>query len=67
LNQAMIVIFLSVVGGVIVVALGLAAWYDRRAKRRGWRVSPSSGQAVWRAMDIESMNDPTVHGDHQDI
>jgi hypothetical protein len=30
-------IFLGVVGGVILVALGLAAWYDHRAKRRGLR------------------------------
>jgi hypothetical protein len=32
-----IMIFLEVVGGVILVALGLAAWYDHRAKRRGLR------------------------------
>ena len=30
-------IFLGIVGGVIIVALGLAAWYDHRAKRRGSR------------------------------
>ena len=35
-------IFLGVVGGVILVALGLAAWYDHRAKRRGWRVGTST-------------------------
>ena len=37
-----IMIFLGVVGGVILVALGLAAWYDHRAKRRGWRVGTST-------------------------
>ena len=35
-------IFLGVVGGVILVALGLAAWYDHQAKRRGWRVGTST-------------------------
>jgi hypothetical protein len=56
MNQVTIVIILGVVGGVIAVGLGLAAWYDHRAKQRGWRVSPSSGAAVGRAMDGESMN-----------
>jgi hypothetical protein len=37
-----IMIFLGVVGGVILVALGLAAWYDHQAKRRGWRVGTST-------------------------
>jgi hypothetical protein len=28
-------IVMAVIGGVIIIALGLAAWYDRRAKRLG--------------------------------
>jgi hypothetical protein len=39
-------IFLAVVGGVIVIALGLAAWYDHQAKRRGWRVGASTEEAL---------------------
>jgi hypothetical protein len=37
-----IMIFLGVIGGVILVALGLAAWYDYRIKRRGLRVGTSA-------------------------
>lgn len=36
-------IFLAVVGAVIVVALGAAAWYDHRVKRRGGRLRAYSG------------------------
>ena len=56
-------IFLIIVGGVIVVALGLAAWYDHRAKRHGWRVNPSSRGAIGHSMDWESTTDPKVQGD----
>ena len=55
-------IFLAVVGGVIIIALGLAGWYDHRAKRRGWRVGPSSEEAFQHRMDVESMNNPIVQG-----
>ena len=50
-------IFLAVVGGVIIIALGLGC-YDHRAKRRGWRVGPSSEEAFQHRMDVESMNNP---------
>ncbi len=59
-------IFLAVVGGVIIVALGLAGWYDHRAKRRGWRVGPSSEEAFQHRMDVESMNNPMVQGGKED-
>lgn len=65
MNQVRIVIFLGVVGGVIVVALGLAVWYDHRAKQRGWRVGPSTEEALQHRMDVESMNNPMVQGGDQ--
>ncbi len=59
-------LFLGIVGGVIIVALGLAAWYDHRAKRRGWRVGPSTGEAFQHRMDVESMDNPIVQGGNED-
>jgi len=53
-------IFLAVVGGVIIIALGLAAWYDRRAKRRGWRVGASTEEALQHRMDVESIKNPAM-------
>lgn len=59
-------IFLGVVGGIIVVALGLAIWYDRRAKRRGWRVGVSSEEAFQHRMDVKAIDNPTLQGGRQD-
>ena len=61
-------IFLSVVGGVIVVALVLAGWYDHRVKRRGGRVRRGVGEAELdqRRFDIEVMKDPRLLGGQQD-
>ena len=53
-------IFLAVIGGVIIIALGLAASYDHRAKRRGWRVGASTEEAFQHRMDVESMTNPTM-------
>jgi len=55
-------IFLAVVGGVIVIALGLAASYDHRAKRRGWRVGASTEEAFQHRMDVKSMTNPDDAG-----
>jgi hypothetical protein len=49
------VIFLSVVGGAIVVALVLAGWYDHRVKRRGRRVRDGGREADQRRLDMEVM------------
>lgn len=65
IHQVRIVIFLAVVGGVIIVALGLAAWYDHRAKRRGGRVGASTEEALQNRMDLE-MNNPMVQGGNED-
>jgi hypothetical protein len=59
-------IFLSVVGGVIVVALVLAGWYDHRVKRRGGRVRDGGREADQRRLDIESMKNPWLQGGQQD-
>lgn len=50
----------AVVGGVIIIAPGLAAWYDHRAKRRGWRVGASTGEALNHRMDVESISNPAM-------
>ena len=61
-------IFLSVFGGVIVVALVLAGWYDHRVKRRGGRVRGGASEAELdqRRFDIEVMKDPRLLGGQQD-
>jgi hypothetical protein len=59
-------IFLSVVGGVIVVALVLAGWYDHRVKRQGGRVRDGGREADQRRLDIESMKNPGLQGGQQD-
>ena len=60
-------IFLIVVGSVIVVSLALAALYDHRARRRGWRVGVSAGDAVENRTEVAASNlEPFVHHDDDD-
>jgi hypothetical protein len=59
-------IFLSVVGGVIVVALVLAGWYDHRVRRRGGRVRDGGREADQRRLDVEAMKNPWLQGGQQD-
>jgi hypothetical protein len=59
-------IFLGIVGGVIIIAVGLAAWYDHRAKRRGWRVGASTEEALQNRMDVDSVRNPMLQGGRQD-
>ena len=58
-------IFLGIVGGVIIIAVGLAAWYDHRAKRRGWRVGASTEEALQNRMDVEAIDSPLGQGETQ--
>ena len=59
--------FLVVVGGVIVVVLALAALYDRRARRRGWRVGVSADEALENRADVAATSlEPFVHHDGHD-
>lgn len=51
-------VFLSVVGGVIVVVLVLAGWYDHRVKRRGGHVSVDAGDSSQRHFDVEYRKKP---------
>jgi hypothetical protein len=58
---------LIVVGALIVVALGLAGWYDHRAKKRGWHVGISGQEAFQHRMDVESMDkNPMTLGGEQE-
>jgi hypothetical protein len=56
-------IVLEVIGGVIVVAIGLAAWYDHRARRHGWRTGVSSQEAAQNRMDVEAIDSPVGQGE----
>jgi Flp pilus assembly protein TadB len=58
-------IFLSVVGGVIVVALALAGWYDHRVKRHGGRVRDASREADQRRLDVDVSGSPWAQGGAQ--
>ena len=58
-------IFLSVVGGVIVVALALAGWYDHRVKRSGGRVRDGGREADQRRLDVDAMRSPWLQGGGQ--
>ena len=49
-------IFLIVIGGVIAVALGLAAVYDHRVRRRGERAWVPGGEPGQALYDVERRN-----------
>ena len=53
-------IVLAIIGGVILIILSLAAWYDHRVKRRGGRVGVSTGEALNHRMDVESIKNPAM-------
>ena len=59
-------IVLIIFGGIIVAALVGAAVYDYRAKRRGWRVGPSTEEAFQNRMDVKVLEDPFLQGGNQD-
>jgi hypothetical protein len=57
-------IVLIVVGTVIAIGLGLAALYDHRARRRGWRVGVSDEAALENRGNTAATNlEPFVHHD----
>jgi hypothetical protein len=45
-------IVLAVIGGVVVVGLAAAAFYDRWGRRRGWRVGVSGGAGFDNRTDV---------------
>jgi hypothetical protein len=59
-------IFLAVVGGIIILAIALAVVYDHRARRRGWRVGPSTGEAFQNRLDVTASESPMLQGSKQD-
>jgi hypothetical protein len=60
-------IVLIVVGSLIVLGLALAALYDHRARRRGWRVGVSAGDALENRTEVAATNlEPFVHHDDDD-
>lgn len=60
--------FVVIAGGVIVGAIGFAALFDLRARRRGWRVSASTEEAFHNRLDVESLSHtgPFLQGGKQD-
>jgi hypothetical protein len=44
--------FIVIAGGVIVGAIGLAALYDYRARRRGYRISASTDAALDNRLEV---------------
>lgn len=48
-----------ITGGVIAGAIGLAALYDYRARRRGSRVSVSTQESASNPRNVEAALDPT--------
>jgi hypothetical protein len=50
------------------VGVGLAALYDYRAKRRGWRVSASTEEALHNRVDVHALGrgGPSLQGGKQD-
>jgi hypothetical protein len=59
-------IVLEVIVGVFIVAVALAAWYDHRARRRGWRTGVSSTEALQNRMDVEAIDSPLGQGETKD-
>lgn len=58
--------FVAVLGAVVVGAVGLAALYDYRARRRGWKVRASTEEALNNRLDVESVHNPYLQGGKQD-
>ena len=59
-------IVLKVIGGVIIVAVALAAWYDHRARRHRWRTGVSAKEALQNRMDVEAIESPLSQGETKD-
>jgi hypothetical protein len=56
-----------IVVGAFVVAVALAALYDHRARRRGWRVSASTEEALNNRLDVKGLErgGPMLQGGKQ--
>jgi hypothetical protein len=56
----------AVIGGIIVVAIALAAVYDHRVRRRGGRPRVSTEEAFQNRLDIKATENPMLQGGSQD-
>jgi hypothetical protein len=60
-------IVLEVPGGAALVGLAAAALYDRRARRRGWRVGVAKDAGLNNRTDVAATGlEPFVHHDGDD-
>jgi hypothetical protein len=60
-------IVLEVLGGAALVGLAAAALYDRRARRRGWRVGVAGDAGLSNRTDVAATGlEPFVHHDEDD-
>jgi hypothetical protein len=59
-------IFMVSIGGVIAAVIVAGAVYDYRARRRGWRVNPSTDEAFQNRLDIKATDSPFLQGGTQD-
>lgn len=55
-------IVLGIIGGIIVGSIAAAGVYDYRARRRGWRVSPSTEEAFHNRLDVKAIDTPFLQG-----
>lgn len=58
-------IVMAVIGGLIVVALAVAGWYDYRARRRGRRFRLTANEALQNRIDSEVRANPFLNGGPQ--
>jgi hypothetical protein len=58
--------FVVIAAGIIAGAIGFAALYDYRARRRGWRVRASTEEAFNNRLDVEAIRNPYLQGGKQD-
>ncbi len=55
-------IVLAIIGGIIAGSIAAAGAYDYRARRRGWRVNPSTEEAFHNRLDVKAIDAPFLQG-----
>jgi hypothetical protein len=56
----------EIAGGIIAGSVGLAMLYDWRARKRGWRVSASTEEALNSRLDVDAVHNPMLQGGSQE-
>jgi hypothetical protein len=59
-------IVLAIIGGILLGTIAAGAAYDYRARRRGWRVNPSTEEAFQNRLDVKAIDNPFLQGGKQD-